>query len=575
MQKTYFEKYNSEAQELFKEIKDVLHNSENPEMKSKASQIPSSLYSDNKKINVVFAGQYSAGKSSLLSILTGKKLAVGGGITTAECQSFDWQGVHVTDTPGIHTQNRPDHDEITYKEISKADLIVFVLTSEGFSSHLAEHFRKLINEKGKGHEMMLVVNKMDRTAGGNTPEQQNVLIKKDIEPVIAPYSVDDMYTTFICSNWYMQAFTPKYEKYQEKLIGKSGMQNLIDNLNRFISDKGLLGSMTTSLYETEKILTDIVSSMKTGDVIVDGTIHMLNEKRRILEESKSRIKEKVSMAVRDNSYKVQSWGNEIANKLTSTQKQDETNKMLAEKQAAVDLSTEALTAEVEKILNLEAKSLQKKVEDLSQTEFARDLQTAMENRIKSLNISDNTRRNMEKASSYMKDIGTRIASMSVGRNAGNGFYSIFKTSTYSGSKLHDAVLTIGHFFGHKFEPWQAVRWTKNIANGSRVLSVVGSVLSVGLQIYNDKQEDKMEAQLAEGRNEIRSCFRDASNVIELEYDKATDTWIEKNINPHIKQIDHDIEEINKNIDTTNEHYVKLSNLLQRVRKLISNIQTAV
>ena len=373
----------------------------------------------------------------------------------------------------------------------------------------------------------------------------------------------------------MQAFTPKYEKYQEKLIGKSGMQNLIDNLNRFISDKGLLGSMTTSLYETEKILTDIVSSMKTGDVIVDGTIHMLNEKRRILEESKSRIKEKVSMAVRDNSYKVQSWGNEIANKLTSTQKQDETNKMLAEKQAAVDRSTEALTAEVEKILNLEAKSLQKKVEDLSQTEFARDLQTAMENRIKSLNISDNTRRNMEKASSYMKDIGTRIASMSVGRNAGNGFYSIFKTSTYSGSKLHDAVLTIGHFFGHKFEPWQAVRWTKNIANGSRVLGVVGSVLSVGLQIYNDKQEDKMEAQLAEGRNEIRSCFRDASNVIELEYDKATDTWIEKNINPHIKQIDHDIEEINNNIDTANEHYVKLSNLLQRVRKLISNIQTAV
>ena len=47
MQKTYFEKYNSEAQELFKEIKDVLHNSENPEVKSKASQIPSSLYSDN------------------------------------------------------------------------------------------------------------------------------------------------------------------------------------------------------------------------------------------------------------------------------------------------------------------------------------------------------------------------------------------------------------------------------------------------------------------------------------------------------------------------------------------------
>ena len=34
-----------------------------------------------------------------------------------------------------------------------------------------------------------------------------------------------------------------------------------------------------------------------------------------------------------------------------------------------------------------------------------------------------------------------------------------------------------------------------------------------------------------------------------------------------------IEEINNNIDTANELYVKLSDLLQRVRKLISNIQT--
>jgi hypothetical protein len=96
-------------------------------------------------------------------------------------------------------------------------------------------------------------------------------------------------------------------------------------------------------------------------------------------------------------------------------------------------------------------------------------------------------------------------------------------------------------------------------------------------IYEDTIPDVLNPGniVWEGRNEIRSCFRDASNVIELEYDKATDTWIEKNINPHIKQIDHDIEEINNNIDTANEHYVKLSNLLQRVRKLISNIQTAV
>ena len=122
---------------------------------------------------------------------------------------------------------------------------------------------------------------MDRTAKGNTTEQQDVLINKDILPVINPYSVEDMYTSFICTDWYNQAFTPKYAKFQDKLLAKSGLPVFIDNLNRFIADRGLLGSSTTSLYEVEKMLADIVSNMKTGDAIVDGTIHMLNEKRRI------------------------------------------------------------------------------------------------------------------------------------------------------------------------------------------------------------------------------------------------------------------------------------------------------
>lgn len=69
-------------------------------------------------------GQYSAGKSSILSILTGTQLEVGQGVTTSTCNFLDWNGIEVVDTPGIHTQKRPDHDEITYQAMSEADLIV-------------------------------------------------------------------------------------------------------------------------------------------------------------------------------------------------------------------------------------------------------------------------------------------------------------------------------------------------------------------------------------------------------------------------------------------------------------------
>ena len=66
-------------------------------------------------IKLVFAGQYSAGKSSILKMLTERTdIAIGADITTQQAHTYDWNGIEVVDTPGIHTQLRPDHDEISY-----------------------------------------------------------------------------------------------------------------------------------------------------------------------------------------------------------------------------------------------------------------------------------------------------------------------------------------------------------------------------------------------------------------------------------------------------------------------------
>ena len=122
---------------------------------------------DTGNIKLVFAGQYSAGKSSILKMLTGRNdIAIGAGITTQKAHSYDWNGLEVVDTPGIHTELRPDHDEISYSAISSADMLVFVVTNELFDSYLAEHFRKLAIDKDKAGEMILVVNKMDRASDG-------------------------------------------------------------------------------------------------------------------------------------------------------------------------------------------------------------------------------------------------------------------------------------------------------------------------------------------------------------------------------------------------------------------------
>lgn len=45
---------------------------------------------DREPIRIVFAGQYSAGKSSILKMLTGRNdIAIGGGITTQETHTYE------------------------------------------------------------------------------------------------------------------------------------------------------------------------------------------------------------------------------------------------------------------------------------------------------------------------------------------------------------------------------------------------------------------------------------------------------------------------------------------------------
>ena len=93
------------------------------------SGMPQDVSEGEKPVSLVFAGQYSAGKSTILKALTGiNDIAIGTGITTQKAHAYDWNGIEVIDTPGIHTTLYPDHDEISYQAIANADMLVYVVT---------------------------------------------------------------------------------------------------------------------------------------------------------------------------------------------------------------------------------------------------------------------------------------------------------------------------------------------------------------------------------------------------------------------------------------------------------------
>ena len=132
----------TKGQELLVRIASIMEEAPSPKIRSLSARLPRNMTPADGAASVVFAGQYSGGKSSIIKAMTGRgDIEVGSGVVTQQVHEYDWNGITVVDTPGVHTEIRPDHDAITYKAISDADLLVFVVTNELFDSHLADHFR--------------------------------------------------------------------------------------------------------------------------------------------------------------------------------------------------------------------------------------------------------------------------------------------------------------------------------------------------------------------------------------------------------------------------------------------------
>ena len=331
---------------------------------------------DNKSdvIRLVFAGQYSAGKSSILKMLTGREdIAVGAGITTQETHTYNWNGIEVVDTPGIHTQLRPDHDEISYEAITSADMLIFVVTNELFDSDMAGHFRKLAIDKDKAGEMILVVNKMDRTAEGNTREQQNV-IREDLKKVLEPYTPKQLNLSFLDAESYLESVEERSEdpELADELFARSGYAEFIDTLNRFVDEKGILSKITTELYVIDSKLEKAIKELqpKSSDVDIDALEESFMQQRHILIEARGRMQLEVKDIYTTAASQIRNIGLEAANLLAEGCKQDEVEEELHKSIRKAEEIIESCQAKAVEVIDARLNEIGQQLEVIETSEFS-------------------------------------------------------------------------------------------------------------------------------------------------------------------------------------------------------------
>ena len=526
---------------------------------------------DNKSaaIRLVFAGQYSAGKSSILKMLTGRTdIAIGADITTQQAHTYDWNGIEVVDTPGIHTQLRPDHDEISYDAIASADMLVFVVTNELFDSYMAAHFRKLAIDKDKAGEMILVVNKMDRTAEGNTGEQQKI-IRDDLIKVLEPYTPEQLNLSFLDAESYLESVEERAEdpELADELAARSGYAQFIETLNRFVEEKSIPSKLTTELYVIDDRLEKAIKELqpKSSDADIDALEENFMQQRHLLIEARGRMQQEVKDIYTTAASQIRDIGLDAANLLVEGCKQDEVEDELQKSIRKAEDIIEKCQSDAVEIIDARLNEMGQQLEVIENSDFSRDLKSRLNGKFEGL--PEGIKKIITNAGPGFQKAGQAVLNNAYKAGTQGGL----KLTNFSGSTIHQMVLKVGHGVGFKFKPWQAIKITKGIAIGGQVLSALGVGFSVFMQIKADQDEERIREDLKNNRQNIRSQF----NVVANELEDYARQYIKDNVNrpleTSIATIDGNIQEIRDTRSNRSAACRQLEDLQRECRLLIQDI----
>lgn len=161
-------KYKEQINKLVDKIKTIIGDSEYKNDLNNFIKTYSEIYR-REKIYIVFAGEYSTGKSSIIQALTGDpNINISEEPTTDKEIIYDYNSYCVIDTPGLYSGNN-SHDIIANNAYKKADYIVFCLSANNlFNRDTLDKFIEIYELYSD--RLILCVNKIDLETNDNIIE---------------------------------------------------------------------------------------------------------------------------------------------------------------------------------------------------------------------------------------------------------------------------------------------------------------------------------------------------------------------------------------------------------------------
>ena len=553
------------------------------------SALPKVLSDSASVIKLVFVGQYSAGKSSIVKMLTGQEVEIDASITTQTAQPYSWNGLEIIDTPGIHNELRPDHDKLTYDQINHAALLIFVITNEGFSQRMGDHFRTLAIEQKRAANMVLVVNKMDRTALGNVPEQQNI-IAGDLEKVTEPYKPQDLYLSFLDTTSYFDSLEETDSEIKAELLQLSGHDAFVSNLNEFVSSHKLLAKVTKPLYTVADVIRKNINlNLANDDKDIAEFLQTIDYRKNLLNEGKRQCLRDIRDIATACRNEILQQGREAANVIQPTNEKTMIDNTITDAQHKVEEIVNNYNSKIEDTIRKSLADIGEEIAVYNSTDFVKQINLKIDNRIK-----------FERQSAGNGAIGGALAGIGalIGKFAnpaavavGNpGAFAIlagkgvgaganFLLAGELGIFAKAIAVPLENFVVKLLTPsptvWQQIGalLARNAGAIGNIVAGVGAAFAIGMEVKAAKEAQELENLLQTEREKLINSFNDIADKIYNSMNDNATKWAKENIDSIINECDKNIQSLRSEKEQSKLIDVKLRQLLKQTEDLIDEIQS--
>lgn len=512
-------------QELVKKTYDLLDRTGNENIKEALNKELSEL-KERIELKIAFVGQYSSGKSTIISALTGNRdIKIDANVATDVVSEYKWNNIVLMDTPGILAGKVEQHDQRTKDALKECDLIVYVLTSQLFDDVIFENFIDLAYTQKLNDKMLIAINKMSMEAGDFDTLRQNYL--NSIHSIFKERGYEfNFEVVFIDAADYIEGCTEQ----DDDFIQLSNFNSFISTLNSFVADKGLIKKQ----FDTPvRVLKGHVADIAVSQVDPNLKIQAEHFSSRIRKSMRDMER---SLALKLNQFESDSISDSmnVSSKIGEISEAELKNEVNGLSRQIEDRTTELLT-DIEEMVNQNYSDLMSEMENFGSRESLLLFEKNLDARINSPSISLEERKNLEKQKTflnYLSEGGAKIAQMS-GVNSLNG-----GISQAAGSKAHTMIYNVGKFFGHKFKPWEAVKTASTLGKVAKFgIPVVTTLASIGLDFYTKNKEEKRAKEIVVSKNQLNADLRSKIKSIRCEIEKNFNLSVITNYKDKLEEVD--------------------------------------